>query len=319
MAFAAEDRTAHAVQLSTRQRNLRRGRSLLAISNGHLAGPALDGEAKHRTHLSRRHPQFPDGGAQLHGQQRKLEFQLPILKTVSLNMCRLFLLCLFAGLSAHAQVFKEYPLGDAAKPAGAIAAVSNAATATNNLSATNVPAVAYSADDKYKLRIGDRLSFQILEDRELPKPLLVMDSGEVDVPYIGRVLAQDKTCKQLSETIKAQLEQEYYKRATVIVAVDAANRLLGRVYVWGQVRSQGAIDMMVNDNLTVGKAILRAGGFADFANKKKVKLVRAPDANGKKETIELNMKEILEDGKTEKDVAVQPEDFILVPTRLLNY
>ena len=137
---------------------------------------------------------------------------------------------------------------------------------------TNVPSnnptnlSAYIADDKYKLRLGDRISLQILEDRDLPKSLIVADSGELDVPYLGRVAASDKTCKQLAAELKTQLEKEYYYRATVVIALDAANKFLGRIYVWGQVKNQGPIDIAVNENLTAGKAILRAGGFGDFAN-----------------------------------------------------
>jgi polysaccharide biosynthesis/export protein len=178
----------------------------------------------------------------------------------------------------------------------------------------------YVPDDKYKLRVGDKVSLQILEDRDLPKSLVVADSGELDVPYVGRVAATDKTCKQLAEELKAQLEKEYYYRASVIIALDAANRFLGRVYVWGQVRNQGPIDIAVNENLTAGKAILRAGGFGDFANKKKVKVVRGAGAEGTgKQNFELNMVDILERGKTEKDVALQPDDFIIVPSRLINF
>ncbi len=150
--------------------------------------------------------------------------------------------------------------------------------------------------------------------------LVVADSGELDVPYVGRVAASDKTCKQLSDELKTRLEKEYYHRATVIIALDVANKLLGRVYVWGQVRQQGGIDLTVNENLTAGKAILRAGGFGDFANKKKVKLVRGGGAQSTgKQTFELNMIEILERGKTENDVVLQPDDFIIVPSRLINF
>jgi len=59
----------------------------------------------------------------------------------------------------------------------------------------------------YKLRVGDTISYQIMEDRiwnslDAPKPLVVTDSGEVDVPYIGRVMAVNKTCKELAMTSK---------------------------------------------------------------------------------------------------------------------
>ena len=198
-------------------------------------------------------------------------------------------------------------------PSGATAAVTNAPSVTPPTLSGYVP------DDKYKLRTGDKISLQIIEDRDLPKGLLVTDSGEVDVPYVGRVAAADKTCKQLANELKAQLEKEYYHRATVIIALDAANKLLGRIYVWGQVRNQGPIDIAVNENLTAGRAILRAGGFGDFANKKRVKVVRGGADGANKQSFELNMVEILEDGKTEKDLLLQPDDFIIVPSRLINF
>jgi protein involved in polysaccharide export with SLBB domain len=215
------------------------------------------------------------------------------------------------------------PVALAQNPSTNTPAVS-AVPSTNAMPAEPTTLSGYVPDDKYRLRAGDKVSLQIMEDRDLPKSLLVADSGELDVPYVGRVAATDKTCKQLAAELKAQLEQEYYYRATVIIALDVANKFVGRVYVWGQVRNQGPIDIAVNENLTVGKAILRAGGFGDFANKKRVKVVRGrsagagPDAAGK-QSFELNMVEILEAGQTEKDLPLQHDDFIIVPSRLINF
>ena len=193
------------------------------------------------------------------------------------------------------------------------------ATSSTNSPVASPDAGRYMADDKYKLRIGDKVSFQIIEDRDAPKSLLVTDSGELEIPYIGRITATDKTCKQLARELRTLLEKDFYYRATVILSLDSANRLLGRIYVWGQVRNQGPIDIALNENLTAGKAILRAGGFGDFANKKKVRVVRGGDAGAGKQSFELNLVEILEEGKTEKDILLQPDDFIIVPSRLINF
>jgi polysaccharide export outer membrane protein len=191
--------------------------------------------------------------------------------------------------------------------------------------ATAVPGLlnGYVPDDTYKLRVGDTISFQIMEDRvwdpqNVPQSLVVQDSGEVDVPYIGRVEAVGKTSKQFAAVIKTALEKEYYKQATVVLSLNVATPVLGRVYIWGQVHNQGSIDMTVNENLTAGKAILLAGGFGDFANKRKVKVVRT-DADGKNQTFELDMQQILEDGRIDKDMALQPNDLIIVPSRLVNF
>ena len=79
---------------------------------------------------------------------------------------------------------------------------------------------------------------------------------------------------------------------------------------------------MVNENLTAGQAILRAGGFADFANQRKVKVISSPTGtNGSKQAISVNldMEQILSEGKTEKDVVLQPGDLVIVPSRLINF
>ena len=204
-------------------------------------------------------------------------------------------------------------------------------TAAGTVPAAQIPATravpgllnGYVPDDTYKLRVGDTISFQISEDQiwnpqSAPQSLMVMDSGEMDVPYIGRVEAVGNSCKQLAAEIKAALEKNYYKQATVVLSLNVATPILGRVYIWGQVHNQGSLDMTVNENLTAGKAILLAGGFGDFANQRKVKVVRT-DANGKTENFVLDMEQILNEGKVDKDIVLQPNDLIIVPSRLVNF
>ena len=193
----------------------------------------------------------------------------------------------------------------------------------NRLQRDSSSAAAYTTsmevlDDERPLRIGDRLSMRVVEDRELPVSLLVTDSGEVEVPLIGRVIAKGKTCKQLAYAIKVPLERDYYYKATVIIALDVAGlKSPGRVYVTGQVRNQGPLDIPPDETFTVSKAILRAGGFADFANKRKVKLVRKK--GGSTETTIVDVELVVKKGRTDKDPVVEADDTIIVPERLINF
>ena len=173
-------------------------------------------------------------------------------------------------------------------------------------------------DDKRLLQIGDRLSMRVVEDRKPPVSLIVTDSGEVEVPLIGRVEAKGRSCKQLAYAIKAPLEREYYYKATVIVGLDFETlKSPGRVYVTGQVRNQGPLDIPPDETFTVSRAIIRAGGFADFANKRRVKLVRK---NGDKtETFIVDLELVIKKGRTDKDPVVEPDDTIIVPERLINF
>ena len=196
------------------------------------------------------------------------------------------------------------------------------ATADTNAAPAPVTTVAgVVMDDRHKLVPGDKLSFRVVEDRDEAKPLIVADTGELDVPYIGRINVSGKTCKEVAADLKVLLEKDYYYQATVVLGLDQISRVLGRVYVWGQVRNQGPIEIPANEVFTAGKAILRAGGFGDFANKKKVKVVRntKPGEASEKQDILVNMQEVLEEGRTDKDVILQPDDFIIVPARLINW
>jgi len=183
---------------------------------------------------------------------------------------------------------------------------------TNTVMRTNSMAV---LDDKKRLGSNDYVSFRVVEDRDNESQhLRVNDNGELEVPYIGLVPASGRTCKELAYTIKNALEKEYYYHATVILAVDrVSEKSRGRVYVYGAVKGQGPQEIPPDETYTVSKAIIRAGGFGDFADKRKVKLTRK---NGQDITVDL--KRIIEQGRTDEDVVVQPDDQIYVPQRLIN-
>lgn len=174
-------------------------------------------------------------------------------------------------------------------------------------------------DSTRQLSRGDIVNLRVVEDRDPPVSLQITDSGDLEVPYVGRVRAEGKTPRQLAFDIKALLEQEYYHSATVIVGLDVeGQRSPGLIYVTGMVGSPGPMQLPANENLTVSKAILRAGGFGTFANQRKVKLTRT-QADGTTDTQIVDVKKIIEKGRPDLDVEVLPNDLILVPERLINF
>jgi protein involved in polysaccharide export with SLBB domain len=196
---------------------------------------------------------------------------------------------------------------------------------------TNLTPIAFTnsmdaLDDKHRLAIGDKLSFRIIEDLEDPKepleprPLFVTDSGDIEIPYLGRVPAGNKTCQQLARELKTALEKEYYYQATVILAVDFMTKSRGKVYLVGPVRMPGPQEIPSDEVLTLSKAILRAGGFGDYADKHKVRVTRKGGAaGGQDQVFGVDVGEILEKGKTESDLPLESGDLIYVPERLIRF
>ncbi len=85
-------------------------------------------------------------------------------------------------------------------------------------------------DDTYRLAIGDTLSFRIIEDEDDPKILIVTDSGDLEVPYIGRYPAVGKTCKQLAQQLKVELEKVNIIFAPLLSSPSIQNPKAGAKY-----------------------------------------------------------------------------------------
>lgn len=80
-------------------------------------------------------------------------------------------------------------------------------------------------------------------------------------------------------------------------------------YVVGSVVKPGIYPYKPDDMIL--DAILRAGGFTEFAARNSTKLVRETD--GKTRTIQVKMKDVMEKGEMDKNVAIMPGDMIIVP------
>jgi polysaccharide export outer membrane protein len=230
-----------------------------------------------------------------------------------------------AGALGADSKFADFPgLGILATNASAASSSPAAPATAKSLSGTTAPTLTGtngmgSLDDKYRLAIGDRLSFRIVEDEDDPKSVFVTDSGDLEVPYIGRFPAVGKSCKELAHGLKTELEKEYYYNATVVVAVDLMTKSRGKVYLAGHIRVPGTQEIPSDEVLTVSKAIMRAGGFDDFADKHKVRVTRKGQGTpGGDKTYIVDVAQILEKGKTENDLPLEPSDIIFIPERIIR-
>lgn len=196
-------------------------------------------------------------------------------------------------------------------PAGAIPGMPGM---VYGMPANGYPGMALSSesiDPDHKLSRGDRLSYRVVEDRDDKViPLVVTDSGEVDIPLINRVKAAGKTAQQLTSDIKSRLEQEYYYHATVVLGLDAvaARPSRGTVYVSGEVLAQGSVELPLDSPLTVSQAIAKVGGFKEFGKDSAVRVLRK---GGPKEGYIVNVRKVKR-GDIDKDFVLQPGDQVVV-------
>jgi protein involved in polysaccharide export with SLBB domain len=194
-----------------------------------------------------------------------------------------------------------------------------AADATANTSTNPMDAL----DDQYRLAVGDSIDYQVLEDKEDPddsgeaQSIVVTDSGDVQVPYVGRYSAEGKTCKELANQLKLELEKKYYYKATVIISVKSMTSK-GVIYVMGGVKVPGPLELPRDEELTISKAVMRAGGFDDFADGKHVQVTRKTES-GTNDVFTVNVSAVLDKHKIEDDQNAEPGDFIYVPEKTFRY
>lgn len=168
-------------------------------------------------------------------------------------------------------------------------------------------------DPDKKLSAGDELTLLIEEDREAGQPKMVTATGDIDV-YGYRIKVAGKTTGEAAGDIKRALERDFYYTATVKLSIDRVSRTVvkaGQITVAGEVRSVGQLDLLSGEKLTLSQAILKAGGFKDFADGRKVQITR--QENGKTNQYVYDVKDILKKGAVDRDPILQDGDRIFVP------
>jgi polysaccharide export outer membrane protein len=156
------------------------------------------------------------------------------------------------------------------------------------------------------IRVGEMLHI-VFSDTPTAIPTVddkVRDDGNITLMYNERFHAADKTPQDLAEEIRKRYVPNYFAQLTASVNRD----IMRAYYVDGEVRNPSK--QLYTGPMTVTQAIASAGGFTDFANRKKVRVIRA---NGKTEII--NCKEALE--HPDRDPEIFPGDKVHVPRSIL--
>lgn len=182
------------------------------------------------------------------------------------------------------------------------------------LSVTAVELHMDSLDNKRTLEVGDRFTYEVIEEREVPLVIFVDAKGEVDLPLIDPVPAKGKTLKELAFEIKSLLEIDYFHKATVVLQYPRTATSKGTVDVAGAVQNPRTYSLPSDKILTLTSAISLAGGLTNGADATQVTLVRRSGEEPVVETREVvNIREIMDSGNFEQDLPVQDGDLIIVP------
>jgi polysaccharide export outer membrane protein len=132
----------------------------------------------------------------------------------------------------------------------------------------------------------------------------VNDSGQVNLPVIGKVKISELSVRDAQESIQ-QAANKYLKDALVVVKL-----LSFRVTVLGEVKRPGTYTNY-KDNLNIFEAIGLAGDLSDFGERSNVLVLRNTPKGVKTFRVNLQDKNIV----TSEGFFLQPNDTVIVEPR----
>lgn len=184
-------------------------------------------------------------------------------------------------------------LGPAARPT-----LDKAAEAAKATSPTAAP-----VDPRtYEIGPEDILSVRVWREPELSSNVQVRPDGKITLPLIGELQAAGLTPDALKVKV-VEAFSEFINKPEVLVSLQSVQSR--RYYLVGEVNRPGGYPLVVP--ITILDALTNAGGFREFANTRKITVLRA----GK--LIKFNYNEVIKGKKMDQNIRVENGDYIVVP------
>lgn len=164
------------------------------------------------------------------------------------------------------------------------------------------PAAAPVDPRTYIIGVQDVINVRVWRERDLSGDFVVRPDGRISLPLAGEIEADGITPNQLKTRIVEALSN-YMNRPEVTLEVRRVNSK--RYFISGEINRPGAFTVI--SPITVLEAISNAGGLKDFANSKKIVIMRG------NERLKFNYKEVIKGKNMEQNIFLQPGDHIIVP------
>ena len=158
--------------------------------------------------------------------------------------------------------------------------------------------------DEHPFILGaeDQVTVQVYGSPEFSGGHMIRPDGMITMPFLGDIKAAGFAPTELSAVIRDRL-RKYIVDPDVSVQVNAVNSK--KFYIQGEVGRTGGFPLLVPTRVL--EALVNAGGFRDFANQKKIVIMRVTG-----ERLHFNYKEVIAGKKMDQNVYLKPGDIIIV-------
>jgi len=177
------------------------------------------------------------------------------------------------------------------------------------------------ANNDYRLGPGDLVQVDVFGVEGFGRNLRISSSGTITLPYVGSVEAAGLTTVELEAKLSELLDGRFIKNPQVSVFV--AEYRSQSVFVLGAVQQPG--QYQITQPLRLIDAIGLAGGLNlevadDYAIIQKKGATTGPGAGAaaapqQAESLKVNLKDLLENGKLDLNVPITGGDVVQIPER----
>ena len=189
-----------------------------------------------------------------------------------------------------------------------------------------ITSVQASAQDSYRVKTGDRLSIEVLQDSALNRNAVVLPDGRVSFPLAGTVRARGRTVSQIQAALSSALAGNFQAAPDVFVSVEPApveeplpipevEPEMVLIYFLGEIASPGPKEML--EGTTFLQALSASGGFTNFAATQRVQLRRTDPQTGLQSVFEIDYKALSDGAELRNNFPLLEGDVVLVPERRL--
>jgi polysaccharide export outer membrane protein len=154
----------------------------------------------------------------------------------------------------------------------------------------------------YKVGPGDILNIDVWHEPQFTGNYTVHADGKITVKLVGELDAGDKTPNAIQDVVKTALGK-YVKDPLVTVTVQEV--ISKKYYLDGMANRPG--EYALASPTTIFEAISKAGGLQEFANTRKIYVLRGD------KRIPFNYKEVIHGKHMEQNIKLEPNDHIVVP------
>lgn len=148
------------------------------------------------------------------------------------------------------------------------------------------------------------------------KQYFVDADGYISMELVGQIKCDGMSLVGLQKKIESAYKKYYLNPSVTVTFIYQAGQNMvspwGTVTILGEVARQGPVDVPSTMDLRLTRALQLAGGVTAIADRRRVQVTRC-DKDGKQTKTKVDLVEIGEEGRPDKDMLLKPGDVVWVP------